>query len=141
MVKFDLQMTTYDCGPAALRAALQLFGRKATLRDLTRWAGTTPAKGTPAVGLKRALDRLGVTFREYTSKSRLRAWKWARRQASPAVLSFDDDDHWVLLCAGLGRTVIIFDPEVGVQVYTRKDFLNRWQASAGHIYALQLVRK
>src|SRR4051812_3478506 len=113
METFQLQTADFDCGPTALRGALQLFGRKVNLRDLTRWAGTTPARGTPAVGLKRALDKVGVTFREYASKSRLRAWRWARRQTSPAVLSFDNDEHWVLLVAGLGRTVVIFDPELG----------------------------
>ena len=139
METFQLQTGDFDCGPAALRGALQLLGRHVSLRDLTRWAGTTPARGTPAAGLKRTLERLGVTFREYTSKSRLQAWKWARRQTAPAVLSFDDDEHWVLLCAGLGRTVVIFDPEIGVQVYARKDFLRRW-VTGGRVYALQLVR-
>ncbi len=139
MVTLDLQSTTYDCGPVALRGGLQLLGRQVTLRDLTRWAGTTPAKGTPAAGLKRALERVGVTFREYASKSRLQAWKWTRRISTPALLSFDDDEHWVLLCASVGRTVIIFDPEVGLQVYARKDFLNRWTAGHGRFYALQLA--
>ena len=133
------QKTSYDCGPTALHGALKLYGLKTRYNDILRWAGTTEEKGTPAVGLKRVLDKLGVRFTEYQTKSRNSAWRWARRQTEPAVLCFDDDEHWVLLCAGLGRRVLVFDPETGMTILSRKDFMARW-VTDGRVYGLQLRR-
>lgn len=135
----ELQKTDSDCGPAALHGALKLYGRKVRYVDLVRWAGTTVEKGTPAVGLKRVLDRLRIPFSEYQSQSRHTAWRWARRQTQPAVLCFDGDEHWVLLVAGLGRRVLVFDPERGLEIYSRADFMSRW-VTAGRVYALVLKR-
>lgn len=139
MEVLDPQKTEYDCGPTALHGALKLYGLKTRYKDIVRWAGTTAEKGTPAAGLKRVLERLGVRFTEYQTKSRDSAWRWARRQIEPAVLCFDDDEHWVLLCAGLGRRVLVFDPERGVEIYSRKDFMLRWVTN-GKVYGLQLRR-
>jgi ABC-type bacteriocin/lantibiotic exporter with double-glycine peptidase domain len=133
------QKSGHDCGPTALHGALKLYGRKTRYKDIYRWAGTTEAKGTPAAGLKRVLERLEIPFREYTSKSRRVSWDWARRQVQPAVLCFDNDEHWVLMVAGLNHRVVIHDPEKGVQIYARKDFMARW-VTAGKVYAIQLQR-
>jgi len=139
MEALDLQQHDYDCGPAALRAALQLYGRQVQHADLCRWAGTTAEKGTSAAGLKRALEHLAVPFSEYQSRSRSASWAWARRQTSPVVLCFDADQHWVLLMAGLGRRVLIFDPELGVRVQGRASFLKRW-VTDGRVYGISLRR-
>ena len=135
----ELQKEAYDCGVAALHGALKLYGRRVRYDHLQRWAGTTPAKGTSAAGLKRALERLGIPFTEYQSRSRHTAWRWARKQLTPAVLCFDNDEHWVLLVAGLGRRVLVFDPEKGLGIYARRDFMARWVTN-GRVYALQLRR-
>lgn len=139
MESLEPQKTQYDCGPTALHGALKLYGRKTRLKDLLRWAGTTPERGTSAAGLKRALDRIGIPYREYQSRSRKLSWDWARRQLLPAVLCFDNDEHWVLLVAGLGRRVLIFDPEVGLRIYARRDFLARWVTN-GRVYGIRLLR-
>lgn len=139
MESLDPQKTTYDCGPTALHGALKIYGRKARYADLLRWAGTTPEKGTSAAGLKRALDRIKIAYTEYSSRSRKSSWNWARRQQGPSVLCFDNDEHWVLLVAGLGRRVLIFDPEVGLVIYSRRDFLSRW-VTDGRVYGIRLVR-
>lgn len=139
MEALERQRANYDCGPAALHGALKLYGRQVRYNSLVRWAGTTEANGTSAAGLKRALERLGVPYTEYTSRSRRLSWRWACKQTSPSVLCFDNDEHWVLLMAGLGRRVLVFDPETGLQVYSRQDFLARW-VTEGRVYALSLRR-
>lgn len=137
MEALDLQRSHYDCGPTALHGALKLCGRKAKYDDLVRWAGSTEEKGTPAVGIKRALEKLKVPFTEYRSSNRMKAWRWARLQTQPAILCFDNDEHWVLLCAGTGRRVLVFDPEAGLRVYSRKDFMGRW-VTGRNVYGILL---
>lgn len=139
MEALDRQQYDFDCGPAALHGALKLYGRKYRYQDIRRWAGTTPEKGTSAAGIKRVLDRLQIPYSEFQSKSRKVSWDWARRQTQPVVLSFDQDEHWVLLCAGLGRRVMVFDPESGMGIYSRKDFLARW-VTDGRVYGILLKR-
>lgn len=140
MEVLEPQKTNYDCGPTALHGALKLYGRTVRYKDVVRWAGTTEAKGTSAAGLKRVLDHLEIPYSEYSSRSRKCGWDWARRQQLPAVLCFDNDEHWVLLMAGLGRRVLVFDPETGLAIYSRKDFLARW-VTDGRVYGLALKRE
>lgn len=137
MQRLELQKANFDCGPTALHSALKLYGRTTKFSNIIRWAGCTPEKGTSAAGLKRCLERLSVPFSEYNSRSRIASWKWARKQTMPSVLCFDNDEHWVLLVAGLNSTVLVFDPEVGFEIYKRKDFLARWITN-GKVYAIQL---
>lgn len=137
MNALQLQKWSWDCGPTALQGALTLWGKKTKHTDLCRWAGSTPSKGTSAAGLKRVLERLHVPFREYCSKSRRASWDWARNLRTPAVLSFDADEHWILLVAGVGRRVMVYDPEYGYCIYNRQDFLSRW-VHEGRCYGIQL---
>ena len=65
---------------------------------------------------------------------------WSGKVAlTPAVLCFDNDEHWVLLVAGLGRRVLVFDPEKGLGIYARRDFMARW-VTDGRVYGIQLRR-
>lgn len=140
MESLDRQKTDSDCGPTALHGALKLYGVKAYYQDVYRLAGTDPEKGTSAAGLKRALESLKVPLKEYSSKSRPAAWNWIRHQSHPTILSVDSDNHWILLIAGSGRRVTVFDPELGIRIYGRKEFLNRWVNPIGGFYGIQLLR-
>ena len=140
MELLEHQKTGSDCGPTALHGALKLLGIKAYYQDVYRLAGTDPDKGTSAAGLKRALEALKVSLKEYSTRNSQSAWNWIRKQTQPTILAVDNDDHWVLLIAGMGRRVVIFDPEQGLMVYGRRDFMARWTSPSGGFYGIQLLQ-
>jgi hypothetical protein len=107
------QSTSYECGPYALKHALQMLGVFADERRLGRLAGTTPA-GTDEIQLARAADALGcdlplVRATQPVEARRILAAQLAR---GPALLCVDQWDHWVAVVGGDGERFAILDSAV-----------------------------
>lgn len=138
MDPFKRQRRASDCGAAALAALLKLLGKTVPYADLLMAAGTTDSRGTSSAGIMRAMKELKVKHIEMQFEDRADAWSWASAlgRSGPAILSFDRDEHWVLLVAGYGSRVLVFDPEVGTRVMGRQALLKRWSMD-GRFYAIR----
>ena len=129
-MKLLLQKEPWDCGPTCLLNALALRGRSIDWESAVRWTKATPEKGTSAAKLKMALKWLRVPYTEYLSDDIRRSWTRLTRTNRPAFLCVDKNVHWVLLVGGVGRRIIVWDPDPlggnGMCVYGRAEFLQRW---------------
>jgi len=145
-----LQERKFSCGPAAVRAALYVFGHnnisEATLR---RMAGTT-SEGTDERGFMRAIRSYGHKPKEYQAESRKAAWAWLKGtlgRGKPVLLCVDQWDHWVTAVGRLGGKVLVFDPDAspgrrkrysGLEVYTELELAQRWiyedEDTGHHVY-------
>lgn len=128
----------WDCGPTCLINALCLRGRIVEWDDAVRWLKATEANGTSAAALKRVLGWLRVPYKEYSSPGLKRSWSKLTHMTLPAILPVDLDDHWILVVSGVGRRIVVFDPEVGLGVYGRKEFMSRWVNCFGKFYGIFL---
>ena len=141
-MKFQQQKAS--CGPAALAAALEMFGLIRTESELRRLAGTDH-EGTEWVGLVDALEALreapegkdiiGVPFEDSADVACMRLLR-ALRSGHPVVACVSVDrpwDHYVAVVGTLGTEpnvkVLVFDP-AGTEAVSAQDldsFLLLWK--------------
>jgi hypothetical protein len=108
------QSTSYECGPYALKHALQMLGVFTDERRLGRLAGTTPA-GTDEVQLARAAAAVGCNLplvRATTPEDARRALMSHLTRGLPALLCVDQWDHWVAIVGGDGDRFALLDSAV-----------------------------
>lgn len=108
----ELQEKGYSCGPAALRAALYVYGKCFTEAGVRRWAGTTP-EGTDEEGLKKAIVHYNFRHKEFQTPSVREAMDWLKsnlRKGYPVLLCVDKESHWIAVVGVLGKKITIFDP-------------------------------
>ena len=92
------------CGPATVQNALELFGIKATQKDIAELAHTT-AEGTNEYGMIRAINHYGLDALPVISAT-------TYSMSPPALACIDRWAHWVLVAGeerSLGRYIVI-DP-------------------------------
>jgi ABC-type bacteriocin/lantibiotic exporter with double-glycine peptidase domain len=155
-----LQEKRYSCGPAALRAALYMLGRKVRESTIRKIAGTTPQEGTDEFGLFKAIKHYGYEYDEYTDKDPTRGWNRIKRNlriGQPSILCVscsEDLDHWVSAIGLNGDNVIIFDPQnpdskskkySGLQVVDIDDFYEKWsftdEDGIDKFYSITIVKE
>ncbi len=142
----ELQEKAYSCGPAALRAALYVHGKKATEAMVRRWAGTT-TDGTDEEGLKKAITHYKLRHKElktYSVREAIDLLKKNLRKGVPVVLCVDKEGHWITAVGMLGKKIIVFDPEPswtgyrpkysGLKLYLPTDLAHRWAAPEDDSY-------
>lgn len=147
----ELQEKSYSCGPAALRAVLYVYGKKATEKMIRRWARTTP-EGTDEEGLKNAIAHYKFRHVEHNYSGAREATDWLKkslRKGVPAVLCVDKESHWVAAVGMLGKKIIVFDPEPswtgyrpkysGLKLYLPTDLAHRWVSAEGTYYSLAVL--
>lgn len=142
------QSTAANCGPAALRNALQCHGIQRSEAELETLAGFTAADGTSPKGLLKALaavarDNPDITpaiINESRPNVAIMMLLEAIRNGHVVVCLVDSWDHWVvafgLLGSGRGVRVHISDsadPEL-VQSYTPDAFMTRWKGQGRKPY-------
>lgn len=145
------QSNQSSCGLACISNALLCLGIKRSEDELAPLAGFTAADGTSAKGILRALSTVaksesGTQVRPYVlHESRedvaiLRLVEILRR-GSPAILSVDDGEHWVLAFGLLGDRIHISDPADTELVlhYRPTELAARWRATGRRpFYAILL---
>jgi hypothetical protein len=108
------QSTTYECGPYALKHALEMQGVFVDERRLGCLAGTTPA-GTDEVQLARAADRLGYDLPLVRASHPNEARRILTAQLArgvPTLMCVDQWDHWIAVVGGDGERFAILDSAV-----------------------------
>lgn len=58
---FHYQPNDYSCGPAALKTALEILGKRYSIQDLVKVCRTTTQKGTSTLNLIKGINKLGFS--------------------------------------------------------------------------------
>jgi ABC-type bacteriocin/lantibiotic exporter with double-glycine peptidase domain len=130
--KFVYQNSESDCGVACLRTVLRFYGLERTDEEIRRMTGTTTF-GTTLLGLYEAACQLGfkcnavkVPFEEIGSFT------------FPAILHIkkvNNLNHYIVVL-GLRKMndalfYEIFDPAIGLEVFSETDLRDVWQTNVG----------
>ena len=132
----ELQRTSADCGVAALRAALVFFGVKASYRTIYRLAESSRIQGTDSKNVLKVLEHYKLNFEVRQTYNSKVAYQQLTESKYINILCIDEFDHWVVKIGSHGNLTIIFDPEFGTQVLTKRQLLKRWKTSNGETYAI-----
>src|ERR1044072_2680949 len=106
-----MQDSQANCGPFALKNALEALGIKRSAEELEKACGTNATNGTPTKGIFKAAQKIEgcnpVVVRESKSDVALLKLEHAIRKGRPLVLSFCDStgkpgEHWVAVVGVLG---------------------------------------
>lgn len=136
MSALELQRTTADCGVAALRAALTFFGVKATYKTIYKLAETSRINGTDSSNILKVLEHFKLNFEVRTSFNNKVAYSKLTESKHINILCIDEFDHWVVkICTHDDKTVV-FDPQKGTLVLTKRQLLKRWATSKGETYSI-----
>ena len=123
------QNTNFNCGPAALANALEVYGKKVTQEAIAAIAKTT-TEGTDEAGLIRATKKNGFVPYKIRMKIGSVAFNdlWIQLGLGrPVILCVDKWTHWVAAVGLVGRKVIISDPAYDDYVkYMSEDDLLTW---------------
>lgn len=141
MSALELQRTTADCGVAALRAALTFFGVKATYKTIYKLAETSRINGTDSPNIMRVLEHFKLNFEVRQTFSNKVAFKQLSESKHINILCIDEFDHWVVKICTHGDKTVIFDPQLGTLVLTKRQLLKRWVTSKGETYAIGIWGK
>lgn len=142
------QSTAANCGPAALRNALQCHGIQRSEAELETLAGFTAADGTSPKGLCKALAAIAkdhtevanAVIHEGRDTVAILQLLEAIRNGHVVICLVDGWDHWVVAFGllGGGRNTRLHisdsaDPEL-VQHYTPAAFMARWKGQGRKPY-------
>lgn len=135
------QKRDYDCGPAAVRNALEALHVRKGLSGLRVLCGTSECDGTQEDGIKRAFLAYGCDVDEWSSNQRSKSLEWLQVSIShgrPIVLCVDQWEHWITVIGALNQDFVIFDPanpfngdprQGGAAVVKAFRLMARWEAS------------
>jgi ABC-type bacteriocin/lantibiotic exporter with double-glycine peptidase domain len=133
----ERQERQYSCGPAAIRAALYMLGRKVTEAKVRKVAGTTTG-GSDEKDMIRAIHYYGYNVTEINSTTKKESWakiKYQIGRGRPIILCINGWSHWVCIVGMFGKKVILFDPYKepgkqksysGLKAMNEKEVLDMW---------------
>lgn len=115
-----IQSDDYSCGACAVSNALEAVGYQLSLEQVERLAGTTH-EGTDEVGIKDALDAIGVAssvvaWDSATTPGARGDWFFAmllRAAAggSPSIVYSKPREHWFAVVGSIGHRLVVFDSD------------------------------
>ncbi len=111
-----LQDSQANCGPFALKNALEAIGIQRSAEELEKACGTSATNGTPTRGILRAASKIEgcypVVLREAKRDVALLKLEHAIRRGRPAVIAWcsqSPGDHWVAVVGVLGERFLVAD--------------------------------
>jgi ABC-type bacteriocin/lantibiotic exporter with double-glycine peptidase domain len=111
-----MQDSQANCGPFALKNALEAIGIKRSAEELEKACGTNATNGTPTKGILKAATKIDgcnpVLLREAKTDVALLKLEHALRRGRPAVIawrSVEPGDHWVAVVGVLGERFLVAD--------------------------------
>lgn len=117
------QRYSYDCGPAAVRAACGAFGRRTPKVRCGRRDGTPTPNVEDALRRARLLPSPDLAdLRHHLRRGRLVL----------CAVPVDHDDHWVVVYSAGRRWVKLHDPSSGPCQKSVSEFLTLW-TKAGRV--------
>lgn len=139
------QSNAANCGPAALRNALLCRGIVRSEAELETLVECTPAEGTSAKGILKALKAIqkehpeveGSVISEARSDVGLLKILANVQFGNPIIVCVDNNEHWATVIGMLGQNIFLMaDPadEELVLCYKPAEFLARWKSGARKAY-------
>jgi len=121
-MKFPIhrQLDGHDCGPTCLLMITDFYGRKFS-KEYLRGLCSIGREGVSLLGISNAAERIGMrTMSVRVSFQRLRD-----EVLLPCIVHWRSD-HFVVVYKISKRKVWVGDPERGLMVYSRSQFLEGW---------------
>jgi len=118
-----LQHDQNDCGAAALATVALQHGRPLALRQIRDLAGTD-AVGAHLLGLFRAAEGMG-----FAARAAKATWASLSKIPLPAVahvIAPDGRGHFVVLHRVRRESILLANPNCGLEKRTREDFCKTW---------------
>lgn len=107
------QDSQFNCGPVALHNALLALGIKRSIKECERLTGVTATSGTDVESLLAAASAIrGVhtmVVNAYDAQSAIAILRDALRRGRPALLSVDQEEHYVAAVGLLGDRILVAD--------------------------------
>jgi ABC-type bacteriocin/lantibiotic exporter with double-glycine peptidase domain len=111
-----MQDSQANCGPFALKNALEALGIKRSAEELEKACGTSATNGTPTRGILKAASKIDGcspwVLREARRDVALLKLEHAVRRGRPAVVAWNSGspgDHWVAVIGVLGERYLVAD--------------------------------
>lgn len=108
-----MQDSQANCGPFALKNALEALGIKRSAEELEKACGTSATNGTPTKGILKAASKIEgcnpVVLRESKSDVALLKLEHALRRGRPVVICVEQGAHWVSVVGVLGERFLVAD--------------------------------
>lgn len=116
----QLQSEDWDCGRAALRAALSVYGRHLRLPDLSN-----PVQGTCPSTLEAIVRALGLPV--VSGNMRTKDLRHFTDLGRPVLCPIaDHGGHWVVVVGEARKVVYYFDPSKGMSLRKQSAWEARW---------------
>lgn len=140
LVRF--QSKPWWCGPASIQTALLCLGIHKSQREIASRIHCTEELGTDETEVIRALLSWGCKVDPFGTTQAFDARNWLDN-FSPAIVCFDNWDHWCCFLGKSGERYLTFDPinstmnrrMNGVHVYTWEQLRTRWRCD-GAFYGI-----
>lgn len=108
-----MQDAQHNCGPYALRNALEAMGISRSAEELEKACGTSATNGTPTKGILKAAMKIEgckpSILRETRRDVALLKLEHAVRRGRPVILCVQDGSHWVAVVGVLGERYLVAD--------------------------------
>ena len=117
---FYQQLDTMDCGPTCLRMIAKYHGRSLNLQKLRDSSGFS-REGVSLLGIAEAAE--GVGFRTLAVKVPFE--KLIKDAPLPCIIHWQQN-HFVVLVASKGASVLLADPGKGLRTMSATDFCEHW---------------
>lgn len=146
------QQREWSCGPASVVNACLALGLRVS-ESRVRTLSSCTQEGADEQQLIVAIRSLGLTATEYRGTDMSAAWAFVRSNlidGKPCLLCIDQWKHWACAIAGIGQTLVVFDPqrtrknlaEGGIVPMTRRVLNRRWKCrnESEPFYAIAIGR-
>lgn len=131
-----MQDSQANCGPFALRNALQAIGIDRSADELEKACGTTATKGTSVRGVFKAATKIEgcspAVLRERRIDVAMLKLEYAVRRGRPVLLTVDSGSHWIAVVGKLGERFLVADSADAELVlsYDGAQLEERWRDSS-----------
>jgi len=117
---FYQQLDAMDCGPTCLRMISRFYGKHFTLQTL-RDKSYLARDGVSMLGIADAAESIG--FKSMGAKV---SWEKLIEDAPLPLIAHWKQNHFVVVHKIRKEKVFVADPQLGMIVYTKQEFLNGW---------------
>lgn len=121
--KFIKQKDPSDCGAACLATVANLYNINYSTSRIRQAAGTDQ-KGTSAYGLVKAAE--GIGFKARGVKAEIKHLNNKLQVPIIAHIIKENLLHYVVIYKILDNNLILFDPDKGLKIKSKKDFETQW---------------
>ncbi len=117
---FYQQLDAMDCGPTCLRMIAKYYGKHFSLQTL-REKSYIARDGVSMLGIADAAESIGMN-----SLGATLTWEKLSKEAPLPLVAHWEQNHFVVVYKIRKDKVYVADPQFGLTIYTREEFLKGW---------------